>query len=193
MGGEGFAGTHQLFHQRVAKQHQLSLCPQRAVRDEQAVPVASQQQWPQNGRHRRWGQQQRTVFVKQGDGIAHRPTHGAHTLGRYGLGLQAVEYRLGLGKAQPYQAIEHIVQVVAGGHLGGAADECLVRLARRGGIGGAEPHGAALRGNGGVQCVGCGTAAQDLLHHLAHTSQWLQPGPVPVHCGQVQVLYRLIA
>jgi hypothetical protein len=32
-----------------------------------------------------------------------------------------------------------------------------------------------------------------LRHRLAHTGQWLQPGPVPVHCGQVRVLYRLTA
>ena len=186
MGGDGFAGRHQLLHQRVAKQHQLGLRPPRAVGDQQAVPIARQQRGPQHGGCGRRCQQQRTVFIEHGDGIAHGATHRAHALGGNGLGLQAVERGLGLREAQPHQAVEKIVQVVAGGHLGGAADEGFVGLAGWGRIGGGKPHGAALRVSGGVQRLGHRAATSPLGHCGPHPRQRVQPGAVPVHGGQAR-------
>ena len=139
MAGDGRIGLHQLFQQRMAKEHHSRLQPQRAVGDKKPLPVALTQRRPQG----RGGLEQDSVFVEQGERVTQWPTHRTQAIAGDGLGLQGIQAGFGTGKAQPTQAIEEIMQVVPRGHPALGINERLVGLPwRQFGLG----HKASGRG-----------------------------------------------
>ena len=149
MGGNALARRHQLFQQRVAKQNQLRLRPQRTQGDKQARPVFGHQRVPQGvGRLQKGG-----VFVKHGNAVARRTAHAVDAAARNLLGLQHVEPGFGVGKMQPAQAIKKVVQAFARGHLARAVDESLIGLARRQRLLGHKAHRAGRTGKVGGRAV----------------------------------------
>ena len=74
MGGDCLARLHEFFQQRVADDREPRLPPQRALADEQFVPIALVQGTSQLGRRVK----QRAVFVEQGQSVTHRATRRRH-------------------------------------------------------------------------------------------------------------------
>ena len=125
MRGDALIGIEQFFQQGVAKQTQLRVLPQFAVRHKQGLPVLLLQSVPQQLRRA----QQGCIFIEQGECVSQRPSLRLHPLLLYGERLQAVELTLGLGKSNPTQTIEKIVGVVARGNSVGAVDKGFICLA----------------------------------------------------------------
>ena len=125
MAGDGDIGLDQLFQQGMAKHVDAHLCPLLALLHKQALPVARAQGLP----HTIGGLQQECVFVEHGERVAQSATLLTHTLARNVLRLQLVQAAFAAAKAQPTQAIEKVMQVVAGRDALLSMDEGLIGLA----------------------------------------------------------------
>jgi hypothetical protein len=112
VGGGRFSRGNQLFQQGVAKQHQASLAPQGRSGAEQR----RHQSLAASACHSASGACSSGVLVERRSARRARATHGLHAgLGRSAR-LQLVEAALGGGKVHPAQAVEEVVQAVAGRH-----------------------------------------------------------------------------
>ena len=178
MRSDRFSCINQLFQQRMAKKHQLSLFPQRAQADKQALPVARLQRLPE----RRRRQQEGGVLVKHRQRVAHRAAQRGHAGGGNFGGLKLVEPLLDFGKAHPAQAVEEIVQVVAGGHACMLKDELLVSHAGRQVRLRHEADGRAAVGVERLRHGGDGLHLP--LHSLAMATPAGEPGMLPVDTRQ---------
>ena len=111
MTGDGHIGLHQLFQQRMAKDLDAHLRPLITLANKQVLPIARAQGLPQAI----GCLQQQRVFVEHGERVAQGTALLAHALAGYFLRLQLVQAAFAAAKAQPAQAVEKVMQVVAGG------------------------------------------------------------------------------
>ena len=109
----------------MTEQHQMGIFPQWTKSHKQALPVFGGQRLPE----RVGALQKCSVFIEHRQRIARRAAYRLDT-GLCDLRhVQLVQAALGLGKQQPRQPVEKVMQPVARGNLTGAVDKSLVGFA----------------------------------------------------------------